>query len=251
MAQKFQKSIKVAGRAVEFWGSQSISSENSAIFELVKNARDADAKKVSITFENLDEEDAKIIIEDNGNGMTLNEIFDKWLVAGTDTKIKNPKSKGGKTVWGEMGIGRFACEKLAKKTTMLSYPEGEKDMVQMSFDWELYKKPGITFDEVEHPGFTESKDIPSKHGLNLILEGLNSAWNQNKISKLTEELGTFILPRELQGPEDIEIEINAEQFGVRAKQVEGAITKIAPIKLTSDFKDDELSIKISDIEHNQ
>ena len=45
-------------------------------------------------------------------------------------------------------------------------------MIQMSFDWDLYKKPGVTFDEVKHPGYMNEKDDLSKHGLKLILEDL-------------------------------------------------------------------------------
>ena len=85
-------------------------------------------------------------------------------------KVQKYKSRKGKTVWGEMGIGRFACERLANKTTMESYPRDEAVMIQMSFDWSRYRKPGITFDEVEHSGYMDEKDNASRHGLRLILE---------------------------------------------------------------------------------
>ena len=141
--KRFNRGIKVAGRAVTYFGSQSISNDTSAVFELIKNSRDADATTVSVSFEDAGEGGQRIIIEDDGAGMTDSDIVDKWLVAGTDSKSKNTKSPAGKTVWGEMGIGRFACEKLARKTTMVSYPKGGAEMIQMSFDWSLYKKPGV------------------------------------------------------------------------------------------------------------
>ena len=109
--------MKVAGRAVAHFGSQSISDDKSAVFELIKNSRDADATSVSVSFEDS-KDGQRIVIEDDGMGMTYNDIMDKWLVAGTDSKSKNTRSPEGRTVWGEMGIGRFACEKLAKKTIM-------------------------------------------------------------------------------------------------------------------------------------
>ena len=52
MIEKFKSKIKVAGRAVEYWGSKSISSDTSAVFELIKNARDADATKVEVNQKN-------------------------------------------------------------------------------------------------------------------------------------------------------------------------------------------------------
>ena len=244
--------IRVSGRAVSYFGSQSISNDTSAVFELIKNSRDADARMVTVTFENLGKDNSKIVVEDNGTGMTLDDIMDKWLVAGTDTKVREPRTTRGRNMLGEKGIGRFACEKLAKRTTMESYPEDDDEMIRMHFDWDRYKDPGTTFDQVRHPLRTSKKADASKHGLRLVLEGLNSDWKESDIRKVTDELGTFILPDELKGQDDIDIVINAEQYGVSGEHVAGTTTKRAPIKMTAVFADDgELSVKISDIDNNQ
>lgn len=242
--------IKVSGRAVSYFGSQSISNNTSAVFELIKNSRDADAKKVSVTFENLGSVDAQIIIDDDGTGMTQDDIREKWLVAGTDTKIRNPRSAGGKYMLGEKGIGRFACEKLGKKTILESYPEGDKKIC-MSFDWSKYEKPGVTFDEIKHPIWKENKSDKEKRGLKITLQNINSNWKQDDLRKVTNELGTFVLPKELKGSSDIDIIITAEQYGVKGKHVEGTVTKKAPIKIIAKFDGSELSVKISDIEYNK
>ena len=132
--EKFTSKIKVAGRAVEYWGSQSISSDASAIFELIKNSRDADATTVEIIFENTGIVGGTITVKDNGNGMSKKEVDGKWLIAGTDSKIVDTVSKGGRRVWGEMGIGRFSCERLAQKTTMISLPKDSGNQIVMNFD---------------------------------------------------------------------------------------------------------------------
>ena len=249
--ERFNQGMKVAGRAVTYFGSQSISNDTSAIFELVKNSRDADAARVSVSFENLEGDGQRIVIEDDGVGMTYSDIVDKWLVAGTDSKSKNTKSPAGRTVWGEMGIGRFACEKLADRTTMVSYPKDEATMIQMSFDWGLYKKPGVTFDEVKHPGYKNDKDDVSKHGLKLILENLNSQWSERRIRGLSGELGTFILPPELKGPDDVEIVINAERYGIVDEYVKGTIAQTAPLRMNANFDGTSLTIRVSDVNHNK
>lgn len=245
--ERFSRGMKVAGRAVTYFGSQSISNDTSAVFELVKNSRDADAMRVSVSFEESEEGGQRIVIEDDGVGMTYNDIIGKWLVAGTDSKSKNTKSPAGKTVWGEMGIGRFACEKLAGKTTMVSYPKDEATMIQMSFDWSLYKKPGVTFDEVKHPGYKDGKDDVSRHGLKLILEDLNAKWTEKRIRDLSGELGTFILPPELKGPDDIDIVINAERYGIIGEHVRGTIAQTAPLKMNANFDGTSLTIRVSDV----
>lgn len=170
MVERFTRKITVAGRAIEYWGSQSISSDSSAIFELVKNARDADSTKIWIKFENTENGGERITVKDNGHGMTKEKIFENWLVAGTAYKLHNTKSNKGRRVLGEMGIGRFSCERLAKRTVMISMPEDVNEKIVMKFDWERYKDPKITFDDVEHEGYLEEKDNREEHGLELVLE---------------------------------------------------------------------------------
>lgn len=246
MTEKFQSKIKVAGRAVAYWGSQSISSDASALFELIKNSRDADATKVEIIFENVTGASGTITVMDNGNGMTKKEIDERWLVAGTDSKTVNTTSKGGRRVWGEMGIGRFSCERLAKRTRMISLPKNFGNKIVMDFNWEKYKENYITFDSVTHDGYVEAKEKEEEHGIILILEDVKSEWNLNKIQKMKRDLGSYILPKELKGPEDFEIKISAPEYELKEDNVESGIIKIAPLQLKASFDGKKLKIKILD-----
>ena len=72
-----QLQFKISSALKDLVGKDLIINDNVAIFELVKNAYDAYAKKVEIEF--LDD---KIIIADNGKGMSLKDIKDKWLFLG-------------------------------------------------------------------------------------------------------------------------------------------------------------------------
>ena len=62
-------------------GKDLIADDNIAIFELVKNSYDAYASKVIITFE-----DNKIIIADDGKGMSIDDIEKKWLALAYSAK---------------------------------------------------------------------------------------------------------------------------------------------------------------------
>ena len=201
--------MKISGRALGYWGSQSISSDISAVFELVKNAKDADASYVEISFENADKGEGRIVVTDDGHGMTRERIDAVWMVAGTDDRSRNRRSRAGRAVLGEMGIGRFSCERLADMTIMRSYPEGDASMVEMVFDWKKYEAKGVTMDEVVHDGHIETKDDPNRHGLELVLEGLKSAWDDNRIGKLAEDLRGYILPRGIRDEGDFEIRITS------------------------------------------
>ena len=71
--------IRPYARILTMLGDQLIKNEQIALTELIKNSYDADADWVKVSFENFGKNlevynDSKIIIEDNGEGMTLESI---------------------------------------------------------------------------------------------------------------------------------------------------------------------------------
>lgn len=111
-----------------------------ALFELVKNAYDADADEVTITFEKLGTLGATISIRDNGQGMSLDTIEHVWLVPGHDhreqereTNVRSPRY--GRLPLGEKGVGRFAVHKLGDSICLVTRAEGQPECVA-EFDWD-------------------------------------------------------------------------------------------------------------------
>ena len=81
-------------------GKDLINDDNIAILELVKNSFDADAKRVNVTYLNLKDNDdeltqsfsdktSRLIIHDDGLGMNLEDIQDKWLNIAYSEKKSN------------------------------------------------------------------------------------------------------------------------------------------------------------------
>jgi len=71
-------------RLLQLLGDQLIGSPRLAVFELVKNAYDADAEDVIVTLAGLESKSPTITVFDNGDGMTLDIIRDVWLVPAHD-----------------------------------------------------------------------------------------------------------------------------------------------------------------------
>jgi DNA mismatch repair ATPase MutL len=69
-----QLNFRISSALKDIIGKELITNNYVAIFELVKNAYDASAGKVEVIFEK-----DKIIIKDNGKGMSLADIKNKWL----------------------------------------------------------------------------------------------------------------------------------------------------------------------------
>lgn len=112
-------------------GEELIKSPVMAIYELVKNSYDADSKKVNVYFRDIENtEEAAIIIEDDGTGMTNEIIEDVWLEPGSDYRKPVNSETGlreftksplfGRVPMGEKGVGRFAVHKLSSRILLIT-----------------------------------------------------------------------------------------------------------------------------------
>ncbi|RVJ46110.1 ATP-binding protein [Sinorhizobium meliloti] len=135
-----QRAFKPRARLLQLLGDQLIGSPRLALFELVKNAYDADASEVTITFTNLGTPDAAISIKDDGQGMSLDVIENIWLVPGDDHRqrergsaVRSPRFK--RLPLGEKGVGRFAVHKLGESIRLVTRAEGQPECVA-EFDWD-------------------------------------------------------------------------------------------------------------------
>ena len=103
-------------------GRELITDRITALFELVKNCYDANSENVNLTFENVNKLSplSKIIIQDDGLGMTFEDIRNKWMVIGTSSKRRSRTSPApyNRIVAGKKGVGRFAVDKLGGKLVM-------------------------------------------------------------------------------------------------------------------------------------
>ena len=109
--------FKVSGNLIKKLGEESITNKNIAILELIKNSYDANSSKVDLILENINTKDAKIKISDNGDGMTNNDLENKWLNIATSNKAEKSTKPQGRTTVGEKGIGRLSSESLGGKNS--------------------------------------------------------------------------------------------------------------------------------------
>ena len=121
--------IRPYARLLTMLGDQLIKNEQIAVTELMKNSYDADADWVKVSFEDFGENyeilpDSRIVIEDNGCGMTHDVITNAWMNPATPNKhsndISEQRTRGGRVIQGEKGIGRFAMLKLGRTIEMVT-----------------------------------------------------------------------------------------------------------------------------------
>ena len=179
-------------------GEQLVARRSIALAELIKNAYDADATEVTVLLDNVTRPKGTIIVEDNGTGMTFDQVRDHWMRIATDDKVRNPISPlYGRPRTGAKGIGRFAARRLANKLILHSVAEhddGIREKVVVEFDWEKKFKVGQTLTKipVTYERTVVDDSIPT--GVMLYLEGVRDVWNERDIVELQRDLFTLVSP---------------------------------------------------------
>ncbi len=131
-------------KTIEHLGIKMYSHLPNAIAELIANAYDACATEVLIHL--IDKEDEKkIIIMDNGEGMRFEEINEKFLVIG-----RNRRKEGeiitvcGRMATGKKGLGKLAFFGIGETIVIETCKKGEK--TKFILDWqELINTTGVPY----------------------------------------------------------------------------------------------------------
>ena len=184
----------VRGSIISRLGSEQLKDEITAVMELVKNAYDADAKFVKIEFiDSAGEKEIKI--QDDGSGMTIEDLKTNWAFLATENKLREPRSPLLKRRrLGQKGVGRFATEKLGKMLILKTRVAGESKIKQVIFDWDLISGEKELTD-YKHL-ITEKKpgNFEPEKGTCLHIKKLRANWIKKKIEKLRNQLCTLIDP---------------------------------------------------------
>lgn len=229
--------FKVSSALKDLIGKDLIRNDNVAIFELVKNSYDAYARKVQITLE-----DNKIIIADNGKGMTFDDLKNKWLFLaysakkdGTEYSEEDKQSSYRDLInrhfAGSKGVGRFSCDRLGNILVLTTKNAKSKYVEKIFVDWNDFEKnQEKVFESIElhHESIEELPSFPDSSTTGTILEisKVREKWDRSKILNLKSSLEKLINP--FSETTDFEIEIICEREKIadeRTKEVNGFLEK--------------------------
>lgn len=187
-------------------GSELITDDEVAIFELVKNSFDAEATQVDLYFGRN-----RIVIADNGIGMSFDDIENKWLFVAYSSKRLSNRSgdfRDGiaerRNYAGSKGIGRFSSDRLGRIVKLQTRTKSEhpKWVHSVDVDWSLFDvdhhkrfdSVGVTY-AIQPDGFVVPDIIgPLNNGTVITIENLWRDWDREKILKLKSGLAKLINP---------------------------------------------------------
>ncbi len=241
-------------------GRELITDKITAVFELVKNSYDANAEKVEIEFHNVQSNDIterKIIIRDDGKGMSFSDVKNKWMVIGTDNKrtVTVSDDPYNRRLVGKKGIGRFAVDKLGDTLVLKTKQLSDNDVFNLENHWYKYVKlveeqiqeeQNKDADNQEKKFFTDiensywyEKPLFEK-GTELIVSKVRDIWTEDDISRLYKVLSTLIAPeKKLKYPFNLKI-IAPETEKFKNVTVNSfALEEIATTTVKLDFDSDK------------
>jgi hypothetical protein len=108
-----------------------------AIKELVSNAYDAEAKEVKI---NLDLKSKKLVLKDNGKGMSKEEIQDNLLTIGKITSRSEAKVGLGRKRIGQFGVGFLAVFPYCETIKVISKKRDDEKVIEVIVEAKKYFK---------------------------------------------------------------------------------------------------------------
>jgi signal transduction histidine kinase len=184
----------VDSRLLRELGSRLVGRPHIALAELIKNSYDADATEVLIVIRQ-----DLMVISDNGHGMTLDELRDRWMRIGSAQKAEDRVSRDlHRSLTGSKGVGRLAVQLLGNHLTLESASKQDPgQMIRASVDWEDAVSAGMltraSADVDQFPGKPELP-LDSPYGTRIVIAGLQQSWTTRALRDLAREIWSLQPP---------------------------------------------------------
>lgn len=170
-----------------------------ALLELVKNAYDADARRVTIAFRDLTAADGgSIEIRDDGHGMDLDTVLGVWLEPATRFKRggqAKARTARGRFPLGEKGVGRFAADKLGTDLELVTRARGSAAEVVLSVGWHRFEAD-VYLDQIKNDWELREPQTfrARRHGTAIHIRGLRARWDAALLERVRNSLARLISP---------------------------------------------------------
>lgn len=230
MTEKRRLRMTVAGRFIDLLGHQMYGGPVQAVAEFVANAWDADSTKVKVSVpEDPKAEGAEIKVRDYGEGMSFDELIDRYLTIGYERrKERGERTESGRLVMGRKGIGKLAGFGIAEDIVLRSVKDNWVVEFKLNYT-DLKSRAEIGHFEFD-PEIDEASD--EENGVTVILKKLklerriNIGSFRRSISRrfaLNTEIMDIVVNGESITKEDLDLEYRtpSEDSGWMDEDIEG------------------------------
>ena len=235
-------------------GESLVTDAIQALIELVKNSYDADATYAKVVIDTqgvFQVEGAKhpsaggrIIIEDDGHGMSIEDIEFGWLTISNRKKLELKQAKkttpGGRTPLGDKGLGRLGVQRLGNNIEIFTKTEGGSGY-HFAFSWLDFTKASKLADIGIH---LAKITYPRQHGSKIVVSDLKEPeiWRgEGPIKLLEQELSRMISPyRKIR---DFTVMVEVDGKLLELLEISDKIREFAPVRYLLSFDGTQLAIQ--------
>lgn len=173
-------------------GLELVSKQETAIAELIKNAYDADAGNVTVTFIASDTPGGTLEVVDTGSGMSREQLLHGFMRISTVDKVSEPKSPVyNRQRAGRKGIGRFAAQRLGRRLSIATQQNGVDYSLLLVIDWDTFLT-GIDLHMVANQVRVEPPLDFS--GTKLTIHSLRDSWSEAQIRRAYRFVSDLLQP---------------------------------------------------------
>lgn len=234
-ASSGRATFRPRARLLKLLGEELISDDVVAITELVKNAHDADASRVTIRFSDVLSDEGSITVTDDGDGMDLEILLHRWMEPAASIKGRKGtrRTRSGRRMLGEKGVGRFAVGKLASGLELISKRRRKAEEIRAVFDWDEFGDDSLMLDDVG-ARWERRKPITIKpHGTILRMTGLRSRWNERMFRRMCTRLSRLLSPSGTGS--NFVICIESDEFPDYSGELKTGFLDRSPYRITASF----------------
>lgn len=186
--QRTSAHLKFSTEIVRRLGEELNPTLDKGILELAKNSYDADATECRIELRRTDQPGGEIIVQDNGDGMTADQIANGWLVLGRSSKIFEQPTRLGRIPAGSKGLGRLAALRMGRSAVLSTSSRHEPDRChEVYIDWDDFDK-AKTVEDVALGITTSFSDESQPSGTRVVITNLHTGFGRVPIRRLAREL---------------------------------------------------------------
>ncbi len=125
--------LKFDPNTIDDLGAKLYSTLPPIISELIANGYDAGAKEIHIEFSDSDSQNKTILVKDNGNGMSYNQINDNYLLVGRKRREEKETHDPifNRPVMGKKGIGKLSFFGITDYAEIITIQNKRKTVFEM------------------------------------------------------------------------------------------------------------------------
>ena len=181
-----QANFRVSTDILQRLGEELITSFDQGIVELAKNSYDADAVNCTVTLVDTERTGGKVIVSDDGDGMTVDDIRDGWLVLGRSRKASRVRTRRQRLPAGSKGLGRLGALRMGDRAMLATRPREEPGTEYLiNIHWSDFAKGAVIEDT--HLEIQRSASR-GPQGTRIKISGLRDKVTEREVRSLAREL---------------------------------------------------------------